>query len=83
MKYTIIGPGFLGKFLHSKIPDSRLVGKSDLDSIKNYVHDIIIVVAPTGNRLWVARDPNLDWNNCQTIIDTLTKCQYKKLIHVV
>lgn len=82
MKYTIIGQGFLGTYLHSVFDNSTLVKRSDMSEMLACEHDTIIVVAPTGNRITVNQEPEKDWNDCQNIIETMSRCQYQRLIHI-
>lgn len=82
MSYTIIGPGFLGNYLHKNVNGSRLVSRHDLEKITSYSHNIVVVAAPTGNRIQVNQDPKLDWHNCQSIIETLSNCQYNQLVYI-
>ena len=46
-------------------------------------HDIIIIAAPCGSRITVEQNPEKDRLDCDKVIDTLSKCVYNKLIHII
>jgi hypothetical protein len=79
VKYSIIGTGIIGQELHRQAPDSVLLGR---DSIVPMEHDVLVVAAPTGNRLVVNNDPEKDLADCERVIKLVKQCQYNHLVHI-
>ena len=79
MKYSIIGTGIIGQELGKQAPDSVLFGR---DSIVPIEHDVLIVAAPTGNRLVVNNNPEKDLADCEHIIELVNRCRYNHLVHI-
>jgi hypothetical protein len=79
MKYSIIGAGIVGQVLHNQIFDSTLFARND---IVPKVHNVLVVAAPTGNRLVVNANPEKDLEDCNRIIELVRRCQYNQLVYV-
>jgi hypothetical protein len=79
MKYSIIGAGIVGQALHKQTPNSSLFVRQDTLPKKN---DILVVAAPTGNRLVVNNNPGKDLEDCNCIINLVNQCQYNQLVYI-
>jgi hypothetical protein len=80
-EYSIIGPGFLGQYLYKNLP-SCLYNRSNIDKLEYTDHNILIVTAPTGNRLLVGNSPANDMLDCIKLLDCISKTKYNYLIHI-
>jgi len=81
-QYSIIGQGLIGKFLANSINGSRIYTRDNLDQFSQDTHDVVIIAAPTGNRLVVNTDPEVDIKDYQQIIDIISCAQYKTFIYI-
>jgi hypothetical protein len=79
MKYTIIGAGIVGQALHEQAPDSVLYARGNTVPIE---HDVLVIAAPTGNRLVVNADPEKDLEDCNNLIELVSQCQYNQLVYI-
>ena len=79
MKYSIIGAGIVGQALHKQAPNSSLFARNDIISKEN---DVLVVAAPTGNRIVVNNDPKKDLEDCNRIIELINQCQYNQLVYI-
>jgi hypothetical protein len=79
MKYTIIGAGIVGQALHKQAPDSVLYTRSSTVPIE---HNVLVVAAPTGNRLVVNDNPEKDLVDCDCLIELVGQCQYNQLVYI-
>jgi hypothetical protein len=43
---------------------------------------VLVVAAPTGNRLVVNADPGKDLEDCNCILELVGQCQYNQLVHI-
>jgi hypothetical protein len=77
MNISIVGAGFIGTALHNQINNSVLFGRND--TILNE-HEILVIAAPTGNRLVVNSNSNEDIENCNNIIQLVKNCKYQQLV---
>jgi hypothetical protein len=80
-KFSIIGSGVVGNFLYHQ-SNSNVYSRDTVSDMHNYPHDIIVVAAPTGNRLHVKDNQDQDLKNCDALIDTLSHCRYEALLHI-
>jgi len=80
MRLSILGNGFIGQTLHKQADHSTIFDRSNACNLENHDHEVLVVAAPTGNRLAVAQDPEKDLENCKTIIDQITRCRFKHLV---
>lgn len=79
MKYTIVGAGVIGQELHKQTPDSVLYARGNIIPTD---HDVLVIAAPTGNRLVVNDNPEKDLEDCNCIIELVNQCQYNQLVHI-
>jgi hypothetical protein len=82
MKYSIIGSGIVGCKLHQQLPNSIVYNRNESSSLMQKQLDVVIVAAPTGNRISVGQDPSNDLNNCQQIIKLLEQCKYNQVVYI-
>lgn len=81
-KFTIIGAGFLGKYLNTQLLDSNLVSRSTTQEFVSSEHDVVVVAAPTGNRIQVNRNHLDDLADCDKILELLSSCRYNRILHI-
>ena len=75
----IIGRGLIGQSLSRQF--SAYCSGHDHQSAR-FECDLLIVAAPSGNRLTVEQNPGFDLDNCKTIADTIARSQFRCLIHI-
>jgi hypothetical protein len=80
-KYSVVGSGFIGKYVHAKL-NACLYDRDTVATMPLHQHDVIIVAAPTGNRLLANASPDIDLEDCKNLISTIEKCNYNYLVHV-
>lgn len=80
MKISIIGNGFIGAALHNQIHDSTLFDRNS--KVNHCDHDVLVIAAPTGNRLVVNSNPDKDFEDCKNIIHLAKNCKYQHLIFI-
>lgn len=81
MNYSVIGQGFLAQRLKEQLHNVTLFGRETLTNIPTY-QDIVIVAAPTGNRLQVNNDHQKDSRDCVAILEQVKKIRYQNLIYL-
>ena len=79
MKYSIIGAGIVGCVLHNQSNDSTLFTRNDIIPTE---HNVLVIAAPTGNRLAVNDNPEKDLEDCNCIIELVSRCQYTQLVYI-
>jgi hypothetical protein len=82
MKYSIIGSGLVGRALHQQLPSSTIYNRNESNTLIGQSLDVVIVAAPTGNRISVTQDPVKDLNDCQQIIKLLEQCKYNQVVYI-
>lgn len=82
MKYSIIGSGFVSSILQTQIDDFVIYDRNNLNELKNRSHNVIILCAPTGNRLRVSADPDKDFDDCRLIVENIEQSQFDKIVHI-
>jgi hypothetical protein len=82
MKYSIIGSGLVGNALHKQLPDSVVYNRTTSCELIQQELDVLIVAAPTGNRISVNHDPATDLIDCQQLVDLVHQCHYNQLIYI-
>jgi hypothetical protein len=80
MQLSILGNGFIGQTLHRLACDSMIFDRTGAHNLVNHDHEVLVVTAPTGNRLAVAQNPDKDLENCKNIIEQIAKCRFKQLV---
>jgi hypothetical protein len=80
MQLSILGKGFIGQTLHRQAGDSMIFDRSRAHELVNHDHEVLVVAAPTGNRLAVGQNPEKDLENCKNILEQLAKCCFKHLV---
>ena len=81
-QYSIIGKGLIGQFLAKSFDNVKIYTKQNLSEVAQNTHDVVIIAAPTGNRLVVNADPDADLENCQQILDIISLTNYQTLIYI-
>jgi len=81
MNFQIIGSGFLGTKLSEQLKSATVFDRNSLSSIPKFC-DVIIVAAPTSNRLAVNQNPKQDLQDCMSIYDAVKQVNYQKIIHL-
>lgn len=79
--YSIIGAGFIGNYIHEKI-NGRLYDRNSVALASNTEHDVLVISAPTGNRLQVNQDTAQDFLDCQNLVENISRCKYRYLVHI-
>jgi len=82
MKHSIIGNGLIGNVLSEKLADFVLYDRHKFNNFDQVNHDVVIVSAPTSNRLHVSANPDSDLADCQQLYKILEKSTYNRLIHI-
>lgn len=82
MKYSIIGHGTIGTVLSNQLDQCTIYDRQGFSTFLNFNHNIVIVAAPSSNRLWVNTNPETDLLDCQKIVNTLAKATYRHLIYI-
>jgi hypothetical protein len=77
--YTVIGNGFLGKFIQTQT-ECTVFDSLTIDAVINQDHDVIIVAAPSSNRLMANSNPIADLENCKKLCEILKSCNYNDII---
>jgi len=80
--YTIIGNGLVGAALHTQLSHSTLYDRVNSLDLPRYSHDVLVVAAPTGNRLAVSADPSKDLLDCKQLAQLVMECDYVKLVYI-
>jgi hypothetical protein len=80
-QYSIIGSGFIGQYLHANL-NGCLYNRKTISTLPEQKHDVIVITAPTGNRLQVNADPASDLTDCDNLVSWIDKCEYNHLVHV-
>ena len=82
MKYSIIGPGLVGNALHKQLPRAVVYDRNTSCNLPQQALDVLIVTAPTGNRISVNQNPTKDLIDCQQLVDLIQHCNYNQLIYI-
>jgi dTDP-4-dehydrorhamnose reductase len=82
MKYSIIGSGLVGNALHKQLSNSVIYDRTTSYKLIQQELDVLIVAAPTGNRIRVNQDPAKDLIDCQQLVDLIRQCHYNQLIYI-
>ena len=81
--YSIIGgSGFIGNFILDQILNARGYNRVNIANLITDNHDVLLVAAPSSNRIKVNENPLADYSDCQTIVNTIKISKYNKLVHV-
>jgi hypothetical protein len=80
MTYSIIGSGIVGQALYKQAGGSLLFTRET--SPVQHNHNVLVVAAPTGNRLVVNHAPEKDLEDCHRIIELVSQCCYNQLIYI-
>jgi dTDP-4-dehydrorhamnose reductase len=81
MSFQIIGSGFLGTKLLEQLKSATVFDRSSLFAIPKFC-DVIIIAAPTGNRLTVNQNPKQDLEDCISIHNAVEQVSYRKIIYL-
>ena len=81
-KYSIIGGGLIGSFLNAQDRHSKLYDRSTMSYLGDIAHEVIIVAAPTSNRILANQNPAQDFDNCLQIYHALEKTKFEHLIYI-
>jgi len=82
LKYSIIGSGFVSSALQIQIDNCRVYDRKNINELGKCDHEIIIISAPTGNRLQVRDDPKKDLLDCEIIIKQVSNANFDRIIHI-
>lgn len=82
MRYSIIGNGLIGHALHNQALDSVLFTRENSFKATQDDHDVLVIVAPTGNRLVVNNNTEKDLADCDRIIELVSQCNYNHLVYI-
>jgi hypothetical protein len=77
--FTVVGSGFIGSYLQSQI-ECQVYTRESMHRLYEVSHDIIIVAAPSSNRVWANSYPQEDLSNCQELYKNLSTCCYRCMI---
>jgi hypothetical protein len=79
MKYSIIGSGIVGQAINRQESNSQIFTRTSLVPAD---HDILVIAAPTGNRLVVNHNPTKDIEDCNQIINFVQQSKYNQLVYI-
>lgn len=78
--FSIIGCGLIGNLLQKNIQDSMVFDRRSLERFTEIDHDVIVVAAPSSNRLTVNARSSEDLDNCVDIFNRVSKSRYQNLV---
>lgn len=83
MLYSVIGcTGLIGGELLAQVSCGQGYSRQNISTFLSRNHDVVVISAPSGNRLLVNQAPQTDLENCQSIIKIVKESKYNKLIHI-
>jgi hypothetical protein len=81
--YSIVGSsGLIGNSLLAQTNNSKGYNRVNIANLATDEHDVLVIAAPSGNRVKVNQNSSADYSDCQTIVDTVKISKYNKLVHV-
>lgn len=80
-QFSIVGAGYIGNFLQAQT-GGMIYDRNTAKVMHESSHDIIVITAPTGNRLYVKDHQALDQKNCDDLVNLLEHCRYQALVHI-
>lgn len=81
MNTALIGSnGTIGSSILSNMPFTHVYNSDNIVEMKNNKFDLVVVSAPSGNRLTVNKDPSADLHNIGQIIDAILHTQINRLV---
>lgn len=76
MNTALIGSnGTIGSSILTHMPFTHVYNSDNINEIKLNVFDLVVIAAPSGNRLAVNKDPDVDSRNIGTIMDAIMHTQ--------
>lgn len=82
IKYSIIGSGLVGKTLKQQSNQATIYNRYQHDEFLKQSHNVVVVAAPSSNRLEVNQYPLIDEINCRSIVHTLKEAKYQHVVYV-
>lgn len=82
MKYSIIGNGLIGNLLHEDIRDCVVYDRGSAEKFRKTEHDVVIIAAPSSNRLAVNTVPENDLDDCIRIFNLVSQSRYQNLVYI-
>jgi len=82
MRYSIIGSGLVGQTLKQQSNQATIYNRYQHFEFLKQSHDIIVIAAPSSNRLTVNQYPLIDEINCRNIVHTLKEAKYQYVVYV-
>jgi dTDP-4-dehydrorhamnose reductase len=82
MKYSIIGNGLVGQTLKQQAGYATIYNRYQHNELLEKKHDIIVVAAPSSNRLTVNQYALIDKINCRSIVQTLQEADYNHVVYI-
>jgi hypothetical protein len=80
-EFSIVGAGCIGNLLHDQT-EGRIYDRDSAKNLHQSSHDIIVITAPSSNRLYVKDHQQLDLKNCDDLVNLLQRCRYRALVHI-
>jgi hypothetical protein len=81
MNVALIGSnGTIGSSILNKMPITHVYNSDNISEIKNIKFHLVIVAAPSGNRLEVNKNPDLDLRNVKLIMDSISNTSIDTLV---
>lgn len=81
MTTALIGSnGTIGSSILTNMSFTHVYNSDNISEIKLHKFDLVVVAAPSGNRLTVNKDPGADLHNIETIMDAILHTQIDRLV---
>jgi hypothetical protein len=80
--FSIIGDGLIGNLLHKDLKNSVIYDRGSSERFRKTEHDVVIIAAPSSNRLAVNTDPENDLNDCISVFNMISQSRYQNLVYI-
>jgi hypothetical protein len=81
--YSILGAtGFIGNALLNQTDHGYGYNRVNVNELSSVDHDILVIAAPSGNRIQVNQNHLADYQDCESIIEIVKQCRYNKVVHL-
>jgi hypothetical protein len=81
MKTALVGSnGTIGSSILNSMTFNHVYNSDNIGEMKLHKFDLVVVAAPSGNRLAVNKDPDLDLRNIGAIMDVISHTQISRLV---
>lgn len=77
---AVVGKGLVGKYIADTLEVDGVFDSANIKQLQEHSWNTVYCAAPSGNRLWVEQNYNLDLQNIQIIVDACKQTVIKKFV---